>query len=90
MDIIKKENLTKEAIEFKNHDRIIYVEKKDGFIIGLNFMQGDDVEYFYKEWYKTDEKLTRDYINFIKTFDMTHDYDLLNKFLWFRHELMDI
>ncbi len=42
----------------KPNDRIVYKEyDNDGCIVGLNFMQGDDLEHFKKEYMEKDQKL---------------------------------
>ncbi len=50
---------TKIEVEYnKSNDRIVYKEyDNDGCIVGLNFMQGDDLEHFKKTCMKNDHKL---------------------------------
>jgi len=53
-----------------DNDRWMYIEyDRDGEVMGLNFMQGDDYEYFLKGgWCKSDPGLTEFYRQMLYTF----------------------
>tara|TARA_Y100000310_G_C20111167_1_gene547188 strand:- start:63 stop:419 length:357 start_codon:yes stop_codon:yes gene_type:complete len=96
--VIKKLYKT-ELIEFKDWDRVVYVKYDKKEIVGLNFHQGigffdDKVNCRY---YKNDPELLYDYKDFIETFNFKEPtsiedesaWDLLNKFFWFRLEMLE-
>jgi hypothetical protein len=50
---------SKELHWCQDQDRHILVTKEDGFIIGLNYMQGDDSSHLEEPSLQIDEDLTR-------------------------------
>jgi hypothetical protein len=81
------------------HDRIVYKEfDNDGCIVGLNFMQGDEMELFKKEYMKNDDDLFEYILNhpsiherhglasnlYVEDdrIDSSISDDVLNKILW--------
>ncbi len=45
-----------------SNDRWMYIEyDRDGKVMGLNFMQGDDYEFFKESWCVSDQGLTEFY-----------------------------
>ena len=52
-----------------DNDRWMYIEyDRDGMVMGLNFMQGDEYECFKKSWCVSDKGLTAFYKQMLYTF----------------------
>ena len=76
-----------EHIWSKADDRWIFIEKKDGVLIGLNYMQGDDYESFKAHFAKNDEKLTQ-FANRMMHFKGEESFvEFINKVIWLYFEL---
>ena len=58
---------SKEIVWCPNDDRYILIIKEDDDIVGLNFMQGDELDIFKKEFNYVDEELT-DFYNAIEPY----------------------
>ena len=68
-------------------DRWIYIEyNSQRKIIGLNFVQDNDYEYFKKSWCKSDEGLTEFYNSMLYTFPIekssVNTLEFINKVMW--------
>ena len=79
-----------EHIWCKSNDRWIYLEYNNNEkLIGMNFMQGDDYEYFKKLWCKSDAGLIEFYNYMIFTFPHSHNIEnklsFINKCMWAFH-----
>ena len=58
-----------EHVWSEKEDRWIYIEyNAQRKIIGLNFMQGDEYDYFKKSWCHNDQGLTEFYHSMLYTF----------------------
>jgi len=74
-----------------DNDRWMYIEyDRDGEVMGLNFMQGDDYEYFLKGgWCKSDPGLTEFYRQMLYTFPIelksVSTLTFINKCMWAYH-----
>ncbi len=71
----------------REDDRWMYIEyNKNNQIIGLNFMQGDDYDFFKHQFTKPDENLTAYFkevkIQFSIEFAEVSDYEFVNKCMW--------
>ena len=79
-----------EHVWCKENDRWIYIEynEKHG-IIGLNFMQGDEYDYFKKKWCHNDQGLTKFYHSMLYTFPIekasVNTLEFINKVMWAYH-----
>ena len=50
-----------EHIWYEKSDRWIYIERYASGYLGLNFMQGDDYDYFKKNWCEIDKGMSEFY-----------------------------
>jgi len=69
-------------------DRYILIIKEDDDIVGLNFMQGDELELFKEHYSTIDTKLT-DFYNAVRPYlvhDGTSEVDRINAAIWSYHE----
>ena len=69
------------------NDRWIYIERNgDNKIIGLNFMQGDELELFQKSYCVADQGLTDYWESMLYTFSIEKDscseLSFINKCMW--------
>jgi len=70
----------------ESNDRFIYTEWENGILTGINFMQGDEYEYFIKEFNKPDDDLIIFY-NAINHYVKGKDFhDVLNNVFWMYHD----
>ena len=72
-------------------DRWVYIEyNNQRKIIGLNFMQGDDYEYFKDAWAYNNEELMAFYTTMLYTFPIEkascNTLEFINKVMWAFHE----
>lgn len=72
-------------------DRWVYIEyNNQRKIIGLNFMQGDDYEYFKEKWAHNNEALMDFYTAMLYTFPIEkascNTLEFINKVMWALHE----
>lgn len=63
-------------------DRHVLVVRDDNGIVGLNYCQGDDLEYFEKNFKDIDEDLTRFYISLAPYLNGTTEIDRINQAIW--------
>ena len=75
----------------EKEDRWIYIEynaKRE--IVGLNFMQGDEYDYFKKSWCYNDQGLTEFYESMLYTFPIekasVNTLEFINKVMWSYHQ----
>ena len=71
-------------------DRWIYIEyNAQRKIIGLNFMQGDEYDYFTKKWCHNDQGLTDFYHSMLYTFPIekasVNTIEFMSKCMWAFH-----
>jgi hypothetical protein len=71
-------------------DRWVYLEYNDkNKIVGMNFMQGNDYEYFKKMWCENNEHLLQFYREMLYTFpiecDSVNTIEFINKCMWAFH-----
>lgn len=78
------------SIEYSFHqddDRWIYIERNENRkIVGLNFMQGDELELFKSSYASSDPALTEFYQSMLYTFPIEKascsEYSFINKCMW--------
>ena len=66
----------------KENDRYIFIKKENDKIIGLNFCQGDDFEYFVDNYMDIDHDLTNFYRAISGFIDLPNEFDLINEVIW--------
>lgn len=73
---------SKEIVWCDQDDRYIMVMKEENEIIGLNFMQGDEFEYFVEHFMDIDHELT-DFYNSVKYYlSGETELDRINQAIW--------
>ncbi len=75
----------------EKEDRWIYIEyNAQRKIIGLNFMQGDEYDYFKEKWCYNDQGLTEFYTTMLYTFPIekasVNTLEFINKVMWAYHQ----
>ena len=73
-----------------DNDRWMYIEyDRDGMVMGLNFMQGDEYECFKKSWCVSDRGLTEFYKQMQYTFayeqENVPEHCFINSCMWAYH-----
>ena len=80
-------NYKQEHIWDESNDRWIFLEHKDGVLVGLNYMQGNEYEDFKSRFAKNDEKLI-EFAHKMKDFKGEETYiEFINKVIWLYFEL---
>jgi hypothetical protein len=77
---------SKEIVWCPNDDRYIFIIKEGDDIVGLNFMQGDELDIFKEEFTYVDAKLT-DFYNAIEPYldDRNKEVGKINEAIWAYH-----
>jgi len=73
-----------------DNDRWMYIEyDRDGMVMGLNFMQGDEYECFKKSWCVSDKGMTAFYKQMLYTFATEQknvpEHCFINSCMWAYH-----
>ena len=78
---------SREIVWSENNDRYILIIKENDEIVGLNFMQGDELDVFKRDFMYVDEELT-DFYNSIEPYlDARNDeVGKINAAIWSFHE----
>jgi hypothetical protein len=72
-----------EIVWSKSNDRLILIIRSNGEIVGLNFMQGDELDIFKENYWKIDEDLTNFYKAVKPFFDeRNNEIDDINSAIW--------
>ena len=79
-----------EHVWSEKEDRWLYIEyNEQRKVIGLNFMQGDDYNYFKKCWCRNDQGLADFYESMLYTFPIekasVSTIEFMNKCMWAFH-----
>lgn len=95
MNKIKNEVIKVEHVWCHSNDRWIYIEyNEQREIAGLNFMQGDEYEYFKKSWACNNPYLMAFYTTMLYSFPIekanVSTLDFINKVMWAFHETGEI
>lgn len=73
---------SKEIVWCNDDDRYVLIVRKNNEIIGLNFMQGNELEIFKKEFNEIDQDITN-YYNSVKLYlSGNSEYDRINQAIW--------
>lgn len=76
---------SKEIVWCEYDDRYVLIIKSNDEIIGLNFMQGDELEMFKEDFTYVDEKLT-DFYNAVSPYlGGESELDRINQAIWAFH-----
>tara|TARA_R110001606_G_scaffold169056_2_gene313917 strand:- start:414 stop:680 length:267 start_codon:yes stop_codon:yes gene_type:complete len=71
-----------EHIWCESDDRWVYLERNgQNKVIGLNFMQGDEYDYFKTKWCESDESLTKFYKEYLSKANTFSTLGLINKIM---------
>ena len=79
---------SREIVWCPSDDRYILIIKEEDAIIGINWMQGEDLENFKERYNYVDEDFT-DYFNAVEPYlvhDGTSEVDRINAAIWSFHE----
>jgi hypothetical protein len=75
---------SREIVWCENDDRYVLIVRENDEIIGLNWMQGDDLDYFKEAYSMVDPDLT-DFYNAIEPYlvhEDTREIDRINAAIW--------
>jgi len=73
---------SKEIVWSPSDDRYILIVRSNDKVIGLNFMQGDELEIFKEDFTYVDEELT-DFYNAVSPYLVGHsELDRINQAIW--------
>ena len=74
---------SREIVWCENDDRYVLIIRSNDEIIGLNFMQGDDLEFFKDNYSNVDDKLT-DFYNAIEPYldERNDEIGKINSAIW--------
>ncbi len=78
---------SREIVWCESDDRYILIIKEDGYIVGLNFMQGDELDIFKRDFGYIDYALT-DFFNAVEPYlvhNGTSEVDRINAAIWAFH-----
>jgi len=90
--MIKERRIQKVVHEWcEKDDRWVYIEyNNQRKIVGLNFMQGDDYQYFKLRWACNDQGLMDFYNTMVYTFPIekasVNTLEFINKVMWAYHQ----
>ena len=70
-----------EIVRCEDNDRLILIVREDDRIVGLNYMQGDELRYFY-EFYGEDPQLTIYYNTVAPYLRGKTEIDRINQAIW--------
>lgn len=73
---------SEEIVWCPGDDRHVFIKKEKDVIIGLNFCQGDEIEYFIDHFTDIDHDLTRFYRAIKGTIDIDDEIELINEVIW--------
>jgi hypothetical protein len=82
--------LSDEIVWCPNDDRHILIKRVNGVIDGINYCQGDDLEYFLEGFNEIDEELT-DFFKAIEPYLVHEDeVDRINAAIWANFEYRNL
>jgi hypothetical protein len=73
---------SKEIVWCDQDDRYVYIEKEQDDIVGLNFMQGDEIDYFKDHYLESDPKLIKFYRAIHVYLGGESELDRINQAIW--------
>jgi hypothetical protein len=71
-----------EVVWSDGDDRYILIVKEDDKVVGLNFMQGDELDIFMSTYNYIDQDLTDFYNAIDPRFDDVNELDMINRAIW--------
>lgn len=74
--------MSSEVVWCQSDDRLILIMKEHGEIVGLNFMQGYDLELFADQYYEIDHDLTDFYLSVKYYLVHETEVDMINAAIW--------
>ena len=81
---------SKRIIYCPSNDRIVLVVKEGNEVVGLNYMQGDDLDYFKHSFLYIDTELT-DFFNAIEPYLVRdNELDNINAAIWAHFEFRNL
>ena len=81
---------SKEIVWCECDDRYVLIVKSNDEIIGLNFMQGDELEIFKSDFTYVDEKLL-DFYNAVAPYlGGSSELDRINQAIWAYHSYIEL
>jgi hypothetical protein len=81
---------SKQIVWCEYDDRYVLIIKEDENIIGLNFMQGDELDIFKSDFNYVDAKLT-DYYNAVAPYlGGLSELDRINQAIWAYHAYIEL
>jgi hypothetical protein len=81
---------SKEIVWCPSDDRYILVIKSDDRIIGLNYMQGDELDIFKEDFTYVDEELTDFYKAVTPYLGDANELDRINQAIWAYFEFRNL
>jgi hypothetical protein len=83
METTKNKIIKSKKIAFcPGHDRLILIIKENGKIVGLNYCQGDDLDYFTENFDYIDYDLT-DFYHSVKEYIISENkLEQINSIIW--------
>ena len=70
----------------EDDDRYVLVIKSNDGVVGLNYCQGDDYDYFVKNFSEADEDLTNFYNSVTHYLSGAFGIERINQAIWAHHE----
>jgi hypothetical protein len=81
---------SKQIVWCEYDDRYVLIIKEDENIVGLNFMQGDELDIFKSDFNYVDAKLT-DYYNAVAPYlGGSSELDRINQAIWAYHAYIEL
>jgi hypothetical protein len=81
---------SKQIVWCEYDDRYVLIIKEDENIVGLNFMQGDELDIFKSDFNYADAKLT-DYYNAVAPYlGGSSELDRINQAIWAYHAYIEL
>jgi hypothetical protein len=73
---------SKEIVWCDSDDRYILIIRENNHIVGLNFMQGDELDLFKRDFSEIDQDLTNYYNSITIYLTGNSEYDRINQAIW--------
>ena len=74
--------MSEEIVWCNSNDRHILIKKENGVIVGLNYCQGDDLEYFIDHFRDIDHELTYFYTAIQPYLRPDDEVNQINEAIW--------
>lgn len=80
----------KQIVQCFGDDRYVYIEKTKDEITGLNYMQGDDLQYFKAHYCNVDKDLSLFYRAIHRQLSGKCELDRVNQAIWAYFEYLNV